>query len=147
MSQAGDKLAATRRAIIEQAQHRDRRREHADRPSGGIGQTAGDAAEDGDEGGWLGGLGHALKTWWRHHPAHMALELATPVLSGYARRKPLQFLGIAAAAGAVIVVARPWKLISATGLLMAVLKSSQVTGLVLSAMSAARYGQEPERPE
>lgn len=147
MSQAGDKLAATRRAIIEQAQHRDRRREHADRPSDGNGQTAGDAAQDDDEGGWLGSLGHALKTWWRHHPAHMAVELATPVLSGYARRKPLQFLGIAAAAGAVIVVARPWKLISATGLLMAVLKSSQVTGLVLSAMSAARYGQEPERPE
>jgi len=147
MSQAGDKLAATRRAIIEQAQHKDRRREHADRPPTGSGQAADDAAQDDGEGGWLGGLGHALKTWWRHHPAHMALELATPVLSGYARRKPLQFLGIAAAAGAVILVARPWKLISATGLLMAVLKSSQVTGLVLSAMSAARYGQEPERPE
>jgi hypothetical protein len=140
MSQAGDKLAATRRAIIEHAQRKDRRRESAEefaqREPG-----AADGPPDDADGGWFeglggfGGLGHAVKAWWR------------PVLSAYARRKPLQFLGIAAAAGAVVVVARPWKLISATGLLMAVLKSSQVTGLVLSAMSAARYGQEPDRPE
>ena len=48
-----------------------------------------------------------MRAWWRHHPAHMALELATPALSGYARRKPVQFLGIAAAVGAVVLVARP----------------------------------------
>ena len=83
MSQAGDKLAATRQAIVEQAQRKERRREHSERPfAADEGETAG--GPPADEGSWLGGLGHALKTWWRHHPAHMALELATPVLSGYA---------------------------------------------------------------
>lgn len=146
MSDAGARLAASRRALIEQAQRKERRREHAERPFGAetAGDPADDEADDGD--GWLVGLGHALRDWWRHHPAHMALELATPALSGYARRKPAQFLGIAAAAGAVILVARPWKLISATGLLMAVLKSSQVSSLILSAISAARYGEKPEPP-
>ena len=67
------------------------------------------------------------------------------MLETYARRKPLQFLGIAAAAGAVIVVARPWRLISATGLVMALLKSSQLSGLVMSAMSAADF-EKDHRP-
>lgn len=152
MSAAGDRLAASRRALIEQAQRKERRREHAQRPSGAdASEPAPDDDEDNGDGWmgsdrWFGGLGHAVRAWWRHHPAHMALELATPALSGYARRKPVQFLGIAAAAGAVILIARPWKLISATGLLMAVLKSSQVSGLILSAMSAARYGEKPEPP-
>jgi hypothetical protein len=35
------------------------------------------------------------------------------------------------------VIARPWRLISATGLLMALVKSSQLSGLIMSAMSAA----------
>jgi len=144
MSAAGDRLAASRRSIVEQAQRKDRRREHAEHATD-EGYPASDGPDEPSD-GWLGGLGHAVRGWWRHHPAHMVLELATPALSGYARRKPVQFLGIAAAAGAVFLVARPWKLISATGLLMAVLKSSQVTGLVLSAMSAARYGDKPEPP-
>lgn len=149
MSAAGDRLAASRRAIIEHAHRKDRRRESATAQAfaGEAGEPPGDD-EPGTAGrdGWFGGLSHALGAWWRNHPAHMALELATPALSGYARRKPLQFLGIAAAAGAVFLVARPWKLISATGLLMAVLKSSQVTGLVVQAMSAARYGEPHEPP-
>lgn len=146
MSEAADRLAASRRALIEQTQRRERRRENVERPFSA--EDAGTAEDDSDSGpgGWLGGLGHALSAWWRHHPAHMALELATPALSGYAKRKPAQFLGIAAAAGAVFLVARPWKLISATGLLMAVLKSSQLSGLVLSAVSAARYGDKQEPP-
>jgi hypothetical protein len=65
------------------------------------------------------------------------LELATPALSDYAGRKPVQFLAIAAAVGVAAVIARPWRLISATGLLMALVKSSQLSGLIMSAMSAA----------
>lgn len=84
-------------------------------------------------------------SWWRHHPAHTALELATPVLSSYAARKPFQYLGIAALAGAVIAVARPWRLVSMTGLLVAVLKSSQLSSVVMSAMAGAddATGDEP----
>lgn len=89
--------------------------------------------------GRFSGLRYAFGTWWRHHPAHMVVELATPTLSQYARQKPLQFLGIAAAVGAALVLIRPWKLMSATGLLVALLKSSQLSSLVMSALTAADY--------
>lgn len=158
MSDAADRLARSRLAIIELVQHRERRHERRseDEPEqgrarwwqlGGAGREAPVAGQEPGEspGGWFGHARQMLGTWWRHHPAHMGLELATPFLETYARRKPLQFVGIAAVAGAVIVVARPWRLISATGLLMALLKSSQLSGLVMSAMSAADF-EKDHRP-
>ena len=149
MSEAGDRLARTRLAIIEQVQRRERgsggRDEHAlehARARREAGEP--EAYEDlGD--GWLGQIKRALLTWWRHHPAHMGVELATPALSAYARRKPMQFLGISALIGAVIVVTRPWRVISATGIVVALLKSSQLSGLLMSALSSADF-QKDERP-
>ena len=67
----------------------------------------------------------------------MAVEIARPVLSSYARRKPMQYLGLAALAGAGLFFLRPWKLISVTGLLVAVVKSSHVAELVMRAMSVS----------
>lgn len=153
MSDAGDRLARSRLAIIEQVQRKDRRydgnreREHAraQQRERGEPETGYDHKEDGIA-GWFGGLMHALGTWWRHHPAHMGVELATPILSVYAHRKPIQFLGIAAALGAVVVVVRPWRLITVGGLLAAVLKSSQVSGLLMAALSAADFQKDHRRP-
>ncbi|MDB5875395.1 MAG: hypothetical protein JWQ07_4837 [Ramlibacter sp.] len=146
MSNAGDRLARTRLALIEQAQRRERRHEGRD----GEREYAHAGADENDGGGtrphgagWFGSIKHVVGTWWRHHPAHMGIELVTPLLSTYARRKPAQFLGIAALVGAVVVVARPWRLISATGLLIAVLKSSQLSGVLLSAMAAADFRKDP----
>jgi hypothetical protein len=148
MSDAGDRLARTRLAIIEQVHRRDRRSgERNERERGRARREASEpegAYEDPGE-GWFGHVKRALGTWWRHHPAHMGVELATPMLSAYARRKPLQFLGISALVGAVVVVARPWRLISATGIVVALLKSSQLSGLLMSAMSAADF-QKDDRP-
>ena len=59
----------------------------------------------------------------------------------------MQFLGIAAAIGAVVVIARPWRLISITGLLLAIAKSSQLSTVLLSALSAADYQKDQESPE
>lgn len=150
MSDAADKLARTRLAIIDHIQRRERRgdsaetrREQEHEP----GQQAGEQPEHGSgPGGWFASLKHAAGAWWRHHPAHLGLELATPALSSYASSKPAQFLGIAAALGAVIVVARPWRLISVTGLVVAVLKSSQLSSLVMSAMSAADFKKDHDPP-
>ena len=61
-------------------------------------------------------------------------------------RKPAQFLGIAAAVGAIVVIARPWRLISVTGLMVALLKSSQLSSVVMSAMSAADFKTDHDRP-
>jgi hypothetical protein len=75
-------------------------------------------------------------TWWQHHPAHMAIDVAAgvakPVLSKYAEEKPIQLLGAAAALGAALVIMRPWRLMSLTGLLLATVKSSDLAPALLS---------------
>jgi hypothetical protein len=150
MSDAADRLARTRLAIIEQVKRRDRRpggRDARERERAREQRAAGESRTEhagGDE-GWFGHIRQALGTWWRHHPAHMGVELATPLLSAYAQRKPLQFLGIAAVVGAVVMVARPWRLISATGIVVALVKSSQLSSLLMSALSAADF-QKDHRP-
>ena len=93
---------------------------------------------------WFARFKHAAVAWWRSHPARLGVELATPVLSGYAARKPVQFLGIAAAVGAIVMVTRPWRLISVTGLIVTLLKSSQLSSVVMSAMSAADFKKDHE---
>jgi hypothetical protein len=145
MTDASDKLARTRLAIIEHVHRRDRRSDdrEASRADVGSGQ---DRSDEGPSGGgpaaWFGNFKRAAASWWRHHPAQMGVELATPLLSAYAKRKPLQYLGIAAALGAVFVVARPWRLISITGLIVALAKSSQLSSIVMSAMSAADFQKD-----
>jgi hypothetical protein len=147
MSAAADRLAKTRLAIIEHVHRREHRHEGSEarreRMASQDGQAWDEEEDDGGPGGWFSSAKRAAQAWWRHHPAHLGVELATPILSQYASRKPAQFLAIAAVAGALIAVARPWRLISATGLLVALLKSSQVSNLVMSAMSGAGLGDKP----
>lgn len=161
MSEASDKLAHSRQAIVDQVRRKEHRSSRAVRASAAEGEGAGnrgqahdpaypDDADDADGpgprgSGWTGRLRYATRTWWRHHPAHMAVELVTPALADYAHHRPGRLLGISAALGALVVVTRPWKLISATGLLVAILKSSQISTLVMSAMSAADYQRDEER--
>lgn len=154
MTASSDKLAQTRLAIIEHVHRKERRKEIAKdelHEATGRAKAEARAAVTGDGtdppprgGGWFATAAHALRSWWRYHPAHMAVEIATPVLSTYARRKPVQFLGIAAAAGALFLLARPWKLISVTGVLVALLKSPQVSALLMSAMSSSENPRDDE---
>lgn len=149
MSDAADKLARSRQAILEHVARRQRRHDPRMETAEGFaeaGSYPGDEPYEGG-GGWFGHLGHALRTWWRYHPAHMAVDLASPLMRSYARRKPLQLLGISLAAGAALTFARPWRLISLTTLLVAVLKSSQLSSLFMAAMSAADYRKDASRPE
>jgi hypothetical protein len=150
MSAAGDKLARSRLAIIEHVhrkenkhERREARREQAQ--EGELPPWAQYEDEGGGVSGWLHSLKRAATNWWRTHPASLGLELATPMLSSFAARKPAQFLGIAAVAGAVFMVARPWRLISATGLIVALVKSSQLSSVVMSAMSAADFHKDHSR--
>jgi hypothetical protein len=86
----------------------------------------------------MGPLGEAAAAYWKHHPLRLALELATPTLSRFAQRRPVAFLAASAAAGAVIYVARPWRLISVTGLALAALRSPQVSGALIGALYGDR---------
>jgi len=155
MSDAGDKLDRSRRAILEHIARRQRKHDPREEPPQGYEAGYGpDFDFDFEETNppyrgrdWFGRLRHGVRTWWRYHPAHMAVDLAAPLLRDYAQRKPLQLLGISLAAGAALTFARPWKLISLTTLLVAVLKSSQLSQVVMAALSAADYQKDQNRPE
>lgn len=149
MSDAAQKLARSRQAILAHVARRQRRHDpQQEPPEPGLEDDGAYAYEEppppGD--GWFGHLRHAMGTWWRHHPAHMAVELVSPLMRGYARRKPVQLLAISVAAGAALALARPWRLISLTTLAVALLKSSHLPGLLMAAMSAADYRKDNDRP-
>jgi len=151
MSDARDRLARNRQAILEHIARKERRHDPREQMAGqafaeGYGYPEEDLPPPSGD-GWFGHLAHVVRTWWRYHPAHMAVELATPMMRGYARRKPLQLLGISMGIGAALTFARPWKLISVGTLLVALLKSSQLSHLFMAAMSAADYRKDHDRPE
>lgn len=85
----------------------------------------------------------ALQVWWQRHPAQYAIALARPSLNRYADEQPFKLVGTAAIVGAAVVLLKPWRLISVTGLLLATLKSSQVSGLILSLLSRPK-GKNPK---
>lgn len=150
MSDAGDKLARTRLAIIEHVHRKEVRRHGATdetgfrhaMPDGSRDPAFEEAPPEGD--GWMATASHHIQAWWRYHPAHMAVDLARPALASYARRKPVQYLGIAAGAGVLFLLLRPWKLISVTGVLVALLKSPQLAGVVMSALSHSQNPRDDE---
>jgi hypothetical protein len=147
MTQATDKLARTRKAILDQVARRQRRHDPREEAATAFDEPGDNAARDEPGAAWFGHMGRALQTWWRYHPAHMAGELAAPLMRSYARRKPWQLVGISVAAGAALTFARPWKLLSLTTLAVAVLKSSQLSSLLMAALSAADYRKDMNRPE
>ena len=66
--------------------------------------------------------------------ASSGLATATPVLAKYAQRRPVTYLAVAAAAGALVVIARPWRMLSVSGLALAALRSPQLSGALISAL-------------
>jgi hypothetical protein len=75
-----------------------------------------------------------VQRWWRRHPAHAVGQLARPVLEHYARQEPAKLMAVAAATGAVLVLVKPWRLLSVTAVLAAVLKTSDVADIVNTLM-------------
>ena len=54
--------------------------------------------------------GRVIVRRWQHHPAHVALQVGQPLLQRAARKRPFQLLAGAAALGALVVLARPWRM-------------------------------------
>ena len=77
-----------------------------------------------------------FNSWWRHHPANIAIAITTPLLHRYAEKKPLQLLIISASAGIAIVILKPWRLVSIGGLALATLKSSEFSNFVASLLKS-----------
>jgi hypothetical protein len=147
-------LARSRLAIVEylnrkERRHEEKEQEHESRQREH--DAAGEHPQAGDsDGHWYSGIAGMASNWWRHHPAQMGLEMVTPMLQSYMRRRPFQVLAISAGVGALLVVTRPWRLISLTTLVVAVVKSSQLSGVVMSAIGDAQgwrsqqQGREPQ---
>ena len=141
MSDASDKLARTRLAIIEHVYRKETRKQGRSdhvQPDGEQWEAAEAAASSGS-GGAFSRVKRAAKSYWRHHPARMGLQMAKPVLSDYARQHPATYISVAAVAGAIFMIARPWRLISAGGVLLALAKSPQFAGVLMSALSGSDW--------
>ncbi len=62
---------------------------------------------------WLGTLSRALRLWWRRHPARPVVDIASDAgalaLKPLVRAHPVASLSLAMAAGAAMVIWRPWR--------------------------------------
>ena len=127
-----ERLAASRKAIVRHMTRDEKTLASSDEPY-----------EIGDESRltsntssfWPSALARAVRTWWRHHPVSMAVDVAKPVVGRYAKGHPFTLLGVAALAGAAIVVTRPWRLLSVGGILLAAVKSAAVPSVLMSLFS------------
>ena len=94
-------------------------------------------------------LVQAVKAWWQHHPAHLAVDIGRPFLNKFAQNKPMQLLGMAAGVGAAVVLIKPWRLVSISGLAVAAFKSTNLSSTLLSMLPRAvsrRSAKETQLP-
>ncbi|SDH93406.1 hypothetical protein [Variovorax sp. OV700] len=139
-----ERLAISRRALVKELNGDDEPDDRLRSRRGAAGQEpAGipdvdDTAEPGHpfrgHRRWVSMARSMTERWWRRHPAHAVGQLARPVLEHYARKEPAKLMAIAAATGAAMVLLKPWRLLSFTAVLAAVLKTSDVADVVNTLM-------------
>jgi hypothetical protein len=83
-----------------------------------------------------------VRRWWRRHPANAIGQLALPLLERYAREEPAKLVAASAATGALLVLVRPWRLLSVSAVLAALLKTSDVADLITA---LARKNANPRK--
>ena len=127
-----ERLAVSRKAIVRHMQRHDAPKQIRDREEEEPGELPG-AANPGD-GKWSA-FKRAARAWWHHHPANVALDFATPLVGQYARKHPFRVLGIAAGTGAAFIFFKPWRLMSVGSIVLATMKPSDITGVVLSMLT------------
>lgn len=133
-----ERLAISRKAII---RHMNRRGH--DSASEKFSDGADDAASNRPVlQGMPGRLKQALRSWWYHHPASVAVELVRPILGDYASAHPFKLLALSASVGAAAVWVRPWRMVSMGGLALAGLKSSGLSGMVLSLLTNRSFSSQ-----
>lgn len=139
---AQERLAISRRALVNQLQGGDRRRS-PEKARAFAGESPDERRGQRDSGflgrlPWLSMARNVGERWWRRHPANAVGQLAVPLLERYARNKPFKLVAAAGAVGAVAVLVKPWRLLSVTAVLAAVLKTSDVASVVNSLVQNSR---------
>lgn len=128
-----ERLAISRKAIVRHMTRDDKPVARSDDEPYAIGDESGLGSSE--SAFWPSAVARAVRTWWRHHPVSMAVDVATPVVGRYAKRHPYKLLGLAVAAGAALVVIRPWRLLSVGGIALAAIKSAAVPSVLMSLFS------------
>jgi len=124
---AQERLAISRHALVSQLRGDDE-----PGPAAGGGAARSRSLLNGFE--WAPVARGVARHWWQRHPLHAAGQLAHPLLERYARDEPLKLVAVAAAVGAAVVLAKPWRLLSTSVLLATVFKTSDVAGVVNALM-------------
>lgn len=138
-----ERLAISRRAIVRHMNRDSKSRDDSGSPDLDEGEQV-EPVSSASSGTW-GIVKHAIQAWWHHHPVSVAFDLARPAIGHYAEDKPFKLLGMAAGLGAAAVLLRPWRLVSLGGLLLATLKSSELSGALHSLLSTSR--QDAANPD
>lgn len=73
--------------------------------------------------------------WWQNHPVHDIADMGRPYLQDYAQKHPGKLMAYSASAGAVLWLAKPWRLISTAALLSLTLKAG-TKGLVRATLNS-----------
>ena len=94
---------------------------------------------------WTGLVKAGLATWWRDHPLHVGAIVLEPVVAGYVRRKPVATLAVAAAAGAALVLFRPWRIASVSALGMSLVRSSNLPVMAASLVATVAENLQKEQ--
>ncbi|GAA4341712.1 hypothetical protein GCM10023165_22700 [Variovorax defluvii] len=139
-----ERLAISRRALVEQLQgHEARPADEADFSP----RTVSPRRETlFDRIAWVRMGRQIVARWWRRHPANAATQLARPLLERYAREKPAKLVAAAAGTGALLVLIRPWRLLSVTAVVAALLKTSDIADLVTTLLHKTSHAPRKDPP-
>ena len=89
-------------------------------------------------------LRRSLGAWWRSRPAHLAIDVAEPLLRRYAQNHGLQLLGLSFTFGAALVLTRPWRFVSTTGLVLSALRSTHLSSWLASFLTSSTKKTAPD---
>jgi len=87
------------------------------------------------------GLG-VLARWWTRHPLNAAVELSRPLLDRYAQRSPGRLVACSAGVGGLLVILKPWRLLSLATVVTLLFKGSDIAATVSSLVGSVR-GTDP----
>ena len=83
-----------------------------------------------------------LSRWWRRHPVSSFAQLSTPLLESYAAKHPGRLLAYSAGTGAMLVILKPWRMLSAATVLALMFRTSDVAGLIGELVVRSRQGPD-----
>lgn len=81
-------------------------------------------------------VGAAIEAWWEQNPLAVLPKIAKPLVEEQVRRYPWQAIGLSAAAGAALVLLKPWRRFPAGHLAGALFRTTSVSAITAAALAA-----------